>query len=242
MNATPQQVSGGSKYSNKTLLGNWSEELAVGESKLQGFKKRSESGSLALRKQELKIARCMEIVPHTYSEDGLVRFGDTVILRHDQTGTVLSCDPFEDQVARQNKFLVTASLQPSVPARARNVFRLVRPEPALRSPDDDGSDAVLKVGQAFVLECNESLLIQPGSNLLAPLLYLASTKKNERNVTRNTNRQMVYLSPQCDAECVWMAIVPSRGKSNAADRFLSMGTGASRLLFVLFVLCPCLVL
>lgn len=224
MNATPQQVSGGSKYGNRTLLGNWAEELAIAESKLNGFKKRSESGSLSLRKQEVKIARCNEIVPHSFSEDGLVRYGDTVVLQHDVTSTILACDPFEELIQGQDKYLITASQQPAHVPCARNVFRVVRPPAHLRSPEDDGEDPILKVGLAFMLECNESLLIQSNSNILAPMLYLASTKKNERNVTRNTNRQMVYMSSKNDAESVWIAIKPSRGKTNMSDRFLSIGS------------------
>jgi len=233
MKATPQQVSGGSKYSNRTLLGNWAEELAIAESKLKGFRVKSESGSLGLRKQEAKIARCTEVVPHSFSEDGLVRFGDTVMLSHDVTGTLLACDPFEDLVQGMNRFLVTASQQealssrPQTPPVARSVFRVVRPPAHLCSPEDDGTDPVLRVGQAFCLECNESLLVQQNANMLAPQLYLASTKKNERNVTRNTNRQMVYMSPNKDAESVWIAIKPSKGKANMSERFLSLGTGLS---------------
>ena len=79
MQATPQQVSGGSLYSHKTRLGNWQEEIAIGNAKLENFRKRSESGSLALRKQEIKITRCNEVVPHTYTEDGTIKFGDTII-------------------------------------------------------------------------------------------------------------------------------------------------------------------
>ena len=229
MKATPQQVSGGSKYSNRTLLGNWAEEHAIAESKLAGFRVKSESGSLGLRKQEAKIARCNEIVPHSFSEDGFVRFGDTVMLQHDDSGTVLACDPFEDIVQGSSRFLVTASVQSSAARgpRARSVFRLVRPPAHLRSPEDDGSDPVLRVGQAFCLECSESLLVQQNCSMLAPQLYLASTKKNERNVTRNTNRQLVYVTPKNDAESVWLATKPSRGKSNMSERFLALGTGLS---------------
>jgi hypothetical protein len=227
MKATPQELSAGSKYSNRTLLGNWAEELAVAESKLKTFKTRSEAGSLGLRKQEIKIGRCTEIVPHSFSPDGLVRFGDTVMLKHDATSSLLSCDPFEDLVQGQNRYLVTASSSSSSNPVARSVFRVVRPPPHLRSPEDDGADPLLKVGMAFCLECNESLLIQQNSNILAPMLYLASTKKNERNVTRNTNRQMVYMSPVQDAESVWFAIKPSKGKSNMSDRYLSIGSPLS---------------
>jgi hypothetical protein len=55
------------------------------------------------------------------------------------------------------------------------------------------------------------------------MLYLASTKKNERTVTRNTNRQMIYMSPKNDADSVWTVAKPSKGKANSSERFLANG-------------------
>jgi Ca2+-binding EF-hand superfamily protein len=89
--------------------------------------------------------------------------------------------------------------------------------------DDNLNDPIVHIGQSFMLACNESLLVKPGSKLLAPTLYLSSTKKNERNATRRTNRQLVYMSPNVNAESVWLTVVPSKGRSNASGRFLAMG-------------------
>ena len=204
-------------------MGNWAEEIAIEDAKLKSFQKRSQSGSLSLRKQEVKLTMCNEIVPHSFSADGTVRFGDTIVLQHDSTGTILANDPFEDLVQGQHKYLVTGAIQPVDVPRARSTFRIMRPPSALKNFDDDESEPLLKVGQPFCLGCNESLLVTPGSNILAPTLFLASTKKNERTATRNTNRQMVYMSPKNDAETVWIAIKPSQGRTNASERFLAMG-------------------
>ena len=222
MQATPQQVSGGSLYSHKTRLGNWQEEIAIGEAKLENFRKRSETGNLALRKQEIKMERCNEIVPHSYSEDGTVKYGDTIILANDTTGALLSCDPFEDMVQGQERFLVSGSDQEPAP-KARNTFRILRAPPKLQEAGSDISDPYVRYGQSFLLQCNESLLVSPTSQMLAPMLYLSSCKKNERTATRNTNRQMVYLSNRNDANAVWQFILPSKGRTNASERFLSLG-------------------
>jgi Ca2+-binding EF-hand superfamily protein len=222
MQATPQQVSGGSLYSHKTRLGNWQEEIAIGNAKLENFRKRSESGSLALRKQEIKITRCNEVVPHTYTEDGTIKFGDTIILSHDETGTILSCDPFEDMVQGQERFCVCASDQQPAP-KARHTFRVVRPPKRLEDAGTNSDDPYLRYGQAFQLQCSESLLLSQTSQMLAPMLYLCSCKKNERTATRTTNRQMVYMSPRGDADSVWQFILPSKGKKNASERFLALG-------------------
>ena len=226
MQFTPQQLAGGQKYSSTCRIGNWQEEISLEESKLSNFEKKAATGSLALRRQQIKIMRSMETVPHTYSDDGLIRFGDSIMLRHDLTNATLACDVFERVEPSQEQYLVSGSLGNSSPV-ARNVFRIIRPPMHLRGIDDDDRDEVLRIGQAFCLACNESLLVHPDSNVLAPTLYLCSIKKNERTSTRRSNRQMVYMSPKNDADSVWTTVLPSRGHKNASHRYLSVGRPSS---------------
>lgn len=151
-----------------------------------------------------------------------MRFGDYVVLQHMQSSSVLACDPTEDLAPGQNKFIVTTFAGTPAP-RARNTFRIVRPTSALKNFEDDERDPVLKIGQPFLLQCNESLLVDGSSTVLAPSLFLSSIKKTERNATKSTNRQLVYLSPNRDAEAVWIVVKPSQGKANIAERALSHG-------------------
>lgn len=222
MQFTPQQLAGGPRFSSLTRIGNWQEEIALDEAKVSNFQSRSSSGSLLLRKMELKISICSEIVPHTYSEDGIIRFGDTIILQHDSTSSVLACDPFDEIISGQSKYLVSTVDETPQP-KARNVFRIVRPPAELCNFSDNLNDQIVHIGQSFMLACNESLLMIPGSKLLNPTLYLSSTKKNERMATKRTNRQLVYMSPQINAESIWIAILPSKGRLNSSERFLAMG-------------------
>lgn len=222
MQFTPQQLQGGPRFSSSVRIGNWQEELVVEEAKLESFRKRAASGSLSLRKQQAKLTKCNEIVPHTFSPDGLIRFGDSIILSQDATGSILACDPTEEIIAGHSKFLVTTYAGHPEP-KARNIFRVVRPPSHLRGIEDDENDPIVRIGQSFCLACSESLLVQENSNILAPTLYLCSTKKNERNATKTTNRQLVYMSPNNDADSVWLAIKPSFGKVKSLERYLSNG-------------------
>jgi len=52
---------------------------------------------------------------------------------------------------------------------------------------------------------------------------LCSTKKNERNSTKTTNRQLVFMSPNNDADSIWILAMPSVGRANAAERYLANG-------------------
>lgn len=99
----------------------------------------------------------------------------------------------------------------------------MRPPSSLKNFEDDESDPILRIGQAFCIGCNESLLINPSSNILAPTLFLCSTKKTERTSTKSTNRQMIYMSRNNDADSVWVVVKPSLGHSNASERYLTNG-------------------
>eukprot|EP01033_Poteriospumella_lacustris_P014585 gene14585-10428_t len=222
MQFTPQQLAGGPKFSSVTRIGNWQEEIALEESKVDNFRTKSNMGNLSLRKLESKVATCSQIVPHTFSADGVIRFGDSVILRHDTSGSILACDPYEAVDISPETSLITTIVEQPVP-HARNTFRIVRPPKRMQDILDREDDAVVRIGQPFLLACNESLLVQADSNLLAPTLYLASTKKNERTATKRTNRQMVYMTTSLDSDCIWSATIPSRGKANGTERFLQVG-------------------
>ena len=226
MQFTPQQMAGGARFSPVTRIGNWQEELSLEEAKVANFYNKSSDGNLSLRKLENKINKCSEIVPHTYSPDGIIRFGDSIILEHISSGSILACDPFEEVVVGQGKFYVSTLAQkgPAEPKpMARNTFRVVRPPKQLQNFSDTFEDDILHIGQSFMLACDDALLVQADSKLLAPTLYLASTKKNERMATRRSNKQLVYMSADVNSEAVWSAVLPSQGKTNASARFLAMG-------------------
>lgn len=222
MQFTPQQLAGGHKYSSRTKIGNWQEEIALEESKLANFERRAASGNLSISRQRVKVSRCTEKAPITYSSDGVIRFGDSIMLKHDMTGAILACDIFSPIEPGVDQYLVSGSLG-SIEPIARNTYRILRPPHHLKGIEDDDHDGVLRMGQAFCLGCHESLLAIPGQNVLAPPLYLCSIRKNERTSTKRSNKQTVYLSPKNDADSVWTSIFASKGHKNASQRYLSSG-------------------
>jgi hypothetical protein len=151
----------------------------------------------------------------------LVRFGDTIILKHLSSDRTFACDPYEDIFPNLQRFLVTASTDQR--PTARNTFRITRPPSHLQGAEDDPDDEVLKYGEAFLLACNESLLVSGDGASLAPCLYLSSAQKNERTSTKVSNKQSVYMNARMDSGAVWLVTKPSRGKIAAAERFVSIG-------------------
>lgn len=75
-----------------------------------------------------------------------------------------------------------------------------------------------------MLACNDSLLVSSDGSSLAPNLYLSSVLKNERTSTKVTNKQSVYMTARVDGGTIWLVTKPSRGKTAAAERFVSIGT------------------
>lgn len=225
MQFTPQQLSGGPKFSSSTRIGNWQEEVSLEEAKLTDFRKRSNHGNLAIRQLEGKMSLCTQRVGLSSSEDGIIRFGDVVQLEHQNSGHLLACDPFEDFMPGSQKYFVSCTGEKT--AVARSTFRITRLPAHLQNIESDPNDDTLRIGQAFALMCNEALLVKPESKLMDPPLYLSSTKKNERNATKTTNRQLVFMSSQNDADCVWVLSTPSQGRSNASERYLCNGRPAN---------------
>ena len=223
MQATGQQMSAGANYSSSTRIGNWYEEICLEEAKVSDFQKRSETGSLHLRRLESKLEKCSQVVPHSFSSDGYIRFGDTIMLSNVETEKVLSCDPFEQLEVGIPKFLVTAG--PDKGPLARSIFKVVRPLPNQSNLMDDNEDPILRYGQAFLLQCDDALLVSgETSSMLSPPLYLASTVKNERTATKATNRQMCFMTSAATSDAVWTISRPSQGRIGAADRFLAEGS------------------
>ena len=62
MQFTPQQLSGGQRFSPATRVGNWYEDISLEESKVQDFQNRSKSGNSQLTKLREKIAKSSQTV------------------------------------------------------------------------------------------------------------------------------------------------------------------------------------
>lgn len=177
MQATPQQMSGGVKYSSSVHVGNWYEEKRLHEEILHDFRAKSQTGRLALRKQSEKIDVYMAHVPHSYHSDGRIRFGDYVVIHHESTDTSLACDP-QDTTNGSDRFLVTSTW--GTPVVARTVYKIekvtdMNPRTAtgrnfaLSLPNglEVEDDGCVHYGQRLRLVCNEAMRV--------PSEYISST-------------------------------------------------------------------
>jgi len=214
MNFTPQQLAGGASYNCKTRVGNWLEDVCLEEAKFGDFKRAREQGTLTMGMFNSKVASCTSAVPHTYSEDGLVKYGDSIVLAHKQTGGSLACDPFEAAGFDSSEF--NASVCESTSSMARNTFVITK-------VDESDPSEYVAWGTPFRLMCNPSLRVDENTNMLQPPIYLASCLKNERKASPLSNNQLVYMTAKTTYSTVWKAQMPAVSKDSGAARMLSQG-------------------
>jgi len=220
----------GSKYSSKTLIGNWNEEVALKRAEQDIFKKKSIDGSGSWKQMQFKKDTCNSISPISALQDNCLRFGDKIMFQHVSTGLTLSNDPFDEVMLGDEMYRVSVGNNESGMPRARFVFTVTRPPPSLQSFGEDSEDDLVLVGQPFQLCCSENLLVSQNPDVQPSILYLCSTKKNDRMSTKSTNRQLVYMKPSDygnDPNSIWTIDVPSCGRKNGIERFLKKGSPVS---------------
>ena len=192
MQFTPQQLAGAGRYSHKTRIGNWCEDLAIEEVKLQDFLKNKKKGTLLTMQAGIRQQKSLQQVPVTYSADGCLRFGDSIKLQSCSTKGDL-CSNTSEKLSYTDEVYATTvcgaeSKTKSVsPGCARNTFVITK------WPKYDYPDNILRTGQPFLLGCNPSLRVDDDSGMLRPLLFLSSKIVDTNNFAKISNHQQVSL-------------------------------------------------
>lgn len=224
MQFTPQQLAGGARFSSTTRVGNWLEDVQLEETKIAEFRRRKETGQLALGFRQAKANTCNQPVPHSHARDGLIRFGDTIMLTHDLTSGALACDLWEESVSNPGTFMATVNPEQRASPVARNTFTVVPVtaprlcESKMAEPDDD----YLHFGQGFHLQCNDALLVDDRVAMLKPPMFLSSCLRSQQRGSRISNQQPVYMTQALDSGAVWQAEFHSSSETGSA-RLLATG-------------------
>jgi len=217
MNFTPQQLAGGGRYNPKTHIGNWHEDCMMNEAKMKDYQQKKAAGKLHCSHRQQKMQLCNQSVPHSYTEDGNLRYGMTVQVKHPGVDGTLASDPWDEVLFGSREFVV--SLSKDLDAVARNTFTLVKiPTKMLRDVKaaDYEADNEIHYGEPFMLECNKSLLLDERTQMLKNPLYLASKSKDDRNFAKGSHQQIVYMTSVKNAETIW--------------KFVKIGGGAQAVL------------
>eukprot|EP00949_MAST-11_sp_MAST-11-sp1_P002871 g2871.t1 len=202
MQFTPQQLAGGARYSNSTKIGNWSEEKSLEQLQLADFLKKKADGTLLAAKDRKRDLMFLGRVPHSYSADGLLRFGDSVMLQNINTESFLVANTDDRiEVALEEAYSVSAAppngRSGSGPV-ARNTFVITK------WPKYDYEDDVVRYQQPFMLACNPNLRVDEKTGLLREPLYLTSRIVDTMRHARVSNHQEVSLQGgRLKYEMVW---------------------------------------
>lgn len=85
MQFTTQQLQGGPKYSHKTRIGNWNEDYELSNIQKGNYNAKKTGDVLPFSKTLSKYQQSYRQVPWTYSSDGNLRWGDSVMIANENT-------------------------------------------------------------------------------------------------------------------------------------------------------------
>jgi hypothetical protein len=179
-------------YKRNTCIGNWNEDRELNSYQTKQFLQKRANGELLVTQVQNLLNSCLQEVEPSYSADGFVHFGDTVMVYSVATDGVLSVDMSTKVVGDEGYCMTTSTrTQASV---ARNCF-VIEPRPGDHSAK---MGDVLKLNQIFRLRSHEKLGA-PG--------YVVSQPVSSQSCARKSRFQEVSLSTtNTSADSYWMVV------------------------------------
>lgn len=194
MQFTPQQLTGGPRYQHKVRIGNWSEDLELEEHKLKDYLKKKETGSLMVTGKQRQLEESLKSAELSPSPDGMLHFGQMVMLLNHQSRAFLSANPFDAVHKTTDAYMLTTS--PNGNSCVRNVFELERAD------EYDGfDDDVIHYGQTF--RCR----LQPFSQIGEPC-YMHSELVTALAAAKFSRHQEVTALAAPTSETLWQLVYP----------------------------------
>jgi len=178
------------KYTHKTRLGNWSEELELEETKVKDFLRNKASGTLPSTQLQQKIDRSLLRASLTFSKDGLVHFGDHLMLLNKETDGFLVADVY-DQIKGSDEGYNTFTAKNAFPC-ARSVFVIKK----YTKEKDLFQDDVVHYGQKVQIQVNPLLFKKE--------LLLHSCHITPSHVAKLSRRQEAGFYAKNDFNTVWI--------------------------------------
>jgi len=185
---TPQQIAGYKGYQRKVKLGNWSEDLELEDARLKDYLLKKERGQLKCTQQEQRFAHVLQsTVLFSARNDGLVHFGDIVMLFNQATDGCLACDLQDKSTPTNFAAQTTWYTEPC----ARTTFEIVRYEGRGDKRDAvfEFEDDVLHFAQKFRLRAHTVLTGEQE-------VFLGSQGKTPNSFARYSREQEVFMTTE----------------------------------------------
>ena len=119
--------------------------------RMNDYELRKTNSDLAVAKTQTNFSKGSKKVPQTFSSDGLLRFGDKIMLSNQKTDSCLVVNTAEKVATYEEAYSCTASPHISGPS-ARCIFFLERADPS-----DGFSDDIVHLGQKVRFATNPYL-------------------------------------------------------------------------------------
>lgn len=143
---------------------------------MKTYIKNKEENKLAVNQTQQKLAKSFKKVPHSYSEDGLLRFGDKVMCLNKKTEGYLVFDMGDNIITHDEAYANTTSKKANVPS-ARNIFVLSKAE-----KDEEYVDDIIRYGDKIRIQANKFMTGKDfylHSCQISPLCYARFSRNQE---------------------------------------------------------------
>jgi len=178
-------------FNHNVRINNWNEDKELHALRMKEYLHRKATGQLLVNKVQGKLAKALEEVPLSFSKDGFIHLGDSVMLYSVATEGVLSSDPFASTKSSDPGFAVATSTLTHAHV-SRNVFTIEGYGQGARPGD------VLCLGQPFRIRAH--------SNLGAAPFYLSSSPASLLTRAKVTKQQEVNLVNNPGYDTCWTAV------------------------------------
>lgn len=151
MQYTTQQLQGGPKYSQKTRIGNWNEDLELKTIQENNYKGKKQDGTLPFAKTISKYQQSYKQVPWSHSADGCLKWDDLVMIQNAKTSGYVVMDIGERVANVEEGYTVSSTSSGQNPGpMTRSVFKLCKDD----SADLFIQDNNIRYGQKLRIEAN----------------------------------------------------------------------------------------
>lgn len=194
MQFTPQQLTGGPRYQHRVRIGNWSEDLELEEIKLKDYLKKKETGSLMVTSKQRQLEESLASTALSPSPDGLLHFGQRVMMINHQSKAFLCANPFDTVQKAHSSWMLTSG--PNSNACVRNVFEIERVD-----ANDGFDDDVVHYGQMLRVK------LEPFSKIPGPA-YMHSELVTALAAAKFSRHQEVTAYAAPTGETKWQILYP----------------------------------
>ncbi|KAB5575225.1 hypothetical protein PHYPO_G00218390 [Pangasianodon hypophthalmus] len=192
-------------YRPGVRMGNWREDEALEEEALRDFLQRKDRGELTVQKTGVLRQTLLHPVNLSVSPDGLLRFGDTVMLLNTRGKTHDPCDPCALSIIADLSNITSRPETNSKPhlqgpcqvGGASSIQPCVMNAFIITSVDETADGEILRYEQNFALRTTAGF----GGEL-----YLASDHRTFQKCAKKSRLQEVSLVEQLDFLCWWRLV------------------------------------